>query len=212
MGARIAEVNQNAVAHELGDEAVVAADRLGAPGLKRGDHIAQVFGVHRLGKRGHPTRSQNITVNWRRSASACTGVAAGAGTGAGGAGVGAEERGGWAPIAGKELPAMADRGNTHADQVLGCQVWQDVPVDIVVAERRLVLLKTELPKPTRDIDRHPGHPLFNAPASTTRRFCPVVNAVGTQESHRLMQALALRARSRLLAVIVDSVPKRSLRV
>jgi hypothetical protein len=54
---------------------------------------------------------------------------------------------------------MADRRHADGDQILARQVRQDVPVDIVVAERRVVLLKTELPKPTRDIDRHPGHPL-----------------------------------------------------
>jgi len=40
---------------------------------------------------------------------------------------------------------MADRCHTDGDQVLGRQVWQYVSVDIVVAERRLVLSKTELP-------------------------------------------------------------------
>ena len=49
---------------------------------------------------------------------------------------------------------MADRGHTKADQVLGCQFQQNVSVDEIVAERRAVLLKTELLKPTHDIDRH----------------------------------------------------------
>ena len=53
---------------------------------------------------------------------------------------------------------MADRGHADGDQVLGRQVRQDVPVDFVVAERRLVLRKTELLQPTRDIDRHYGSP------------------------------------------------------
>jgi hypothetical protein len=49
---------------------------------------------------------------------------------------------------------MADRGHTDGNQVLGRQVRQDVPVDFAVAERRLVLLKTEPLQPARDIDRH----------------------------------------------------------
>ena len=49
---------------------------------------------------------------------------------------------------------MADQGDAESDQVLGRQVRQDVPVDEIVAERWLVLLKAELLKPTRDIYRH----------------------------------------------------------
>ena len=49
---------------------------------------------------------------------------------------------------------MADRGHADGDQVVGRQVRQDVSVDFVVAERRLVLSKTELLQSTRDIDRH----------------------------------------------------------
>ena len=60
---------------------------------------------------------------------------------------------------------MADRGHAHADQVLCRQVRQNVSVDIVVAERRLVLLKTELLKPTRDIDRHLWFQSWGDPAS-----------------------------------------------
>jgi len=39
---------------------------------------------------------------------------------------------------------MADCGHADGDQVVGRQVRQDVSVDFVVAERRLVLSKTEL--------------------------------------------------------------------
>src|SRR5262249_40573667 len=33
------------------------------------DHLAQVFGIELFSERGGATRSQNITVSWRRSAS-----------------------------------------------------------------------------------------------------------------------------------------------
>jgi hypothetical protein len=46
MGARVAEIDQDAVAHILRDKAVVTPDRGAAPGLIRRDHIAQIFGVH----------------------------------------------------------------------------------------------------------------------------------------------------------------------
>ena len=46
MGARVAEIDEDAVAHVLRDKAVVAPDRRAAPALIRRDHIAQIFGVH----------------------------------------------------------------------------------------------------------------------------------------------------------------------
>ena len=59
---------------------------------------------------------------------------------------------------------MADRGHADGDQVLSRQVRQDVSVDFVVAERRLVLSKTELLQPTRDIDRHRRSPSSGEPS------------------------------------------------
>ena len=52
MGARVAEIDEDAVAHVLGDKAVVMPDRRTAPALIRRDHIAQIFGVHRGGECG----------------------------------------------------------------------------------------------------------------------------------------------------------------
>ena len=46
MGARVAEIDEDAVTHELGDKAVVMPDRGTAPVLIRRDDIAQIFGVH----------------------------------------------------------------------------------------------------------------------------------------------------------------------
>ena len=46
MGARVAEIDQDAVAHVLRDKAVVMPDRRTAAALIRRDDIAQIFGVH----------------------------------------------------------------------------------------------------------------------------------------------------------------------
>jgi hypothetical protein len=46
MGARVAEIDQDAVAHVFRDKAVVAPDRRAAAVLIRRDDIAQIFGVH----------------------------------------------------------------------------------------------------------------------------------------------------------------------
>ncbi len=46
MGARVAEIDEDAVAHVLRDKAVVTPDRRTAAALIRRDDIAQIFGVH----------------------------------------------------------------------------------------------------------------------------------------------------------------------
>jgi hypothetical protein len=53
---------------------------------------------------------------------------------------------------------MADCSHADGNQILGRQVRQDNSVDFIGPERRLVLFKTKLLKPTRDIDRHDGSP------------------------------------------------------
>jgi hypothetical protein len=51
MGARVAEIDEDAVAHVLGDKAVIMPDRVTAAALIRRDHIAQIFRVHPGGER-----------------------------------------------------------------------------------------------------------------------------------------------------------------
>ena len=87
---------------------------------------------------------------------------------------------------------MADRGDADGDQVLSRQVRQDVSVDIVVAERRLVLLKTELLKPTRDIDRHSRPALLRVPS--IHRSCRDSNRVVHLVCNRPMRQSPLSSR------------------
>jgi hypothetical protein len=46
---------------------------------------------------------------------------------------------------------MADRGHAQADQVVGRQLRQDLGIDIVVAERWLVLFEPQPAQPRRHI-------------------------------------------------------------
>jgi hypothetical protein len=78
MGPRVAEIDEDAVAHVLRDKAVVAPDRRAAAVLIRRDDVAQIFGSIPVESAVDPTRSQNITVSWRRSA--WVGAGAGGGT------------------------------------------------------------------------------------------------------------------------------------
>ena len=52
MGAREAEVDENAVADVVADMAVEAPDDLGAGLLVAADHLVQIFRVHARGQRG----------------------------------------------------------------------------------------------------------------------------------------------------------------
>ena len=70
MRPRVAEIDQHAVAHVFGDKAVEAGDDLGDGAVIGGDDLAQILGIEPRGQSSvEPTRSQNITVSCRRSAS-----------------------------------------------------------------------------------------------------------------------------------------------
>ena len=66
---RIAEINQHAVAHILGDKAAKPADGVGDAAVIGTDDLARSSGSNRVDSGVEPTRSQNITVSCRRSAS-----------------------------------------------------------------------------------------------------------------------------------------------
>ena len=54
----------------------------------------------------------------------------------------------------QQLPAMTDRGDAEADQIIGGQLAQDLAVDVVGGERRSVVPETEPAEPIRDVNRH----------------------------------------------------------
>ena len=64
MGARVAEIDEDAVAHELRDKAVVMPDRRAAPALKRRDDIAQIFGVHPVESAAPTPPGRKIAAQW----------------------------------------------------------------------------------------------------------------------------------------------------
>ena len=68
MGLRIAEIDQHAVAHVFRHKAAEAANRLGDAFLIGRNDLAKSSGSMRAESAVEPTRSENITVTWRRSA------------------------------------------------------------------------------------------------------------------------------------------------
>ena len=89
VGAREAEIGQHAIAHEFGDEAVIACDRARTGVLIGAMTLRMSSGSSRADSAVEPTRSENMTVSWRRSAASATG---GSGCGGWGRGRGTSER------------------------------------------------------------------------------------------------------------------------
>ena len=75
---RIAEIDEHAVAHVLRDEPAKALHGLGDAVLIGGDDLRRSSGSMRAESAVEPTRSENITVSWRRSALSCGFGSAGA--------------------------------------------------------------------------------------------------------------------------------------
>ena len=57
---------------------------------------------------------------------------------------------------------MPDRGHTESSQVLGREPWQDLGIDLIVAEDGLVTLQAQLPQPSRDVHRIPRRAIETA--------------------------------------------------
>jgi hypothetical protein len=62
-----AEIRQDAITHAVSDKPIVADDHVAAEGSIRMQEATQVFGPSFSFSAVEPTRSQNITVSWRRS-------------------------------------------------------------------------------------------------------------------------------------------------
>jgi hypothetical protein len=93
MRSRVAQIDQDAVAHVFGDQPVEASDDIGNDAMISSDDFAIILGIETWESSVEPTRSQNITVSWRRSAPARTGaVTAAVGASAPGAAIASSRR------------------------------------------------------------------------------------------------------------------------
>ena len=140
MGSRVAEIDQDTVAHVLGDKAIESGDDSGDRAVIGGDDLAQILGVEPRGQRG---RADQIAEHHRQLP-------------AFGLFCGSDWRrrrcGSWLTIAERrdgvdQTPAVADRRDAELAQILGRQPPQNLPVDIVVAERGRILVEPEIAQP-----------------------------------------------------------------
>ncbi len=146
---RVAEIDQYAVAHIFGDEAVEPADRGGDAMVIRADDLAQILGIELRRQR---RRTDQVAEHHRELAALC---AAGSRHWAG---IRIRCRAG--PQRGdgiEQLAAVSDRGDAEPDQIVGGQARQDLGVDVVLAECRLVAREPEALQPAPDV-HHPLPP------------------------------------------------------
>ena len=123
-----------------------------------------------------PTRSENITVTWRRSA-----------VSRGGASPAARMPSAPAPVFGVASRLAIERSNLRRAeqnaellQVLIREIGQDAVVYCVIAKRGLVLLKAKAPQPARHV--HDTTVLTQACAMIDRTWRPVQGEVNFSSS------------------------------
>ena len=82
----------------------------------------------------------------------------------------------------EQPPATPDQGDAEILQILGRQARQHPFIDLVRAERRLVLLEPERPQPIRDIYR--GHPSVMRTAVVSYAFVGMATGGGRRRESR----------------------------
>jgi hypothetical protein len=136
MRSRVAEIDQDTVAHILGDKAVEPRNDLGDGAMIRADDLAQNLGIEARRELG---RADQITEHHRELPPFGIGCRRIAGSsGHGGRHLGAE-RGNSV----EQPPAMPDQRDAEILQILGRQARQYPCVDLVVAEGRHIALKAQ---------------------------------------------------------------------
>src|SRR6516162_8796854 len=146
MRSRVAEIDQNAVAHVPTDEAVERGDHPGDGPVICGDDLAQILGIEARRQR---CRANKITehyrelsafgIGWRRCFPRYRRL------GDGGR-LGAE-----CSDSVEQSPTMADRHYADLPEIVGRQAGQHPFVNLVCAKRRLVLLEPETTEPCRNV-------------------------------------------------------------
>jgi hypothetical protein len=141
-----AEIGENAVAHEFGDEAVVACDHAGARVLIGPDDLAHVLGIESRRKRGG---SDEIAEHDGQLAP-LGGVRGRRRLGRrGGSGGRGKLRGGR-----QNLAPMPDAGDADLLQIVRSDVGKDCRVDLVLGERLFILPEPQAAQPSPDVHSH----------------------------------------------------------
>jgi len=141
MGSRVAEINQHAIAHVFGDEAVEPGDGLGDGAVISGNDLAQILGIEARGER---RRADEIAEHdCQLPALGGEGCWPGCRT------IHAAQRGDCL----EQFSTMTDRGYAEADQIIDCQARQHLGVNVVIVECLHVTFEPEAVQPTSNVHR-----------------------------------------------------------
>jgi hypothetical protein len=145
----IAEIDQHTIAHVFGDKAGEASDPVGDAAVIGAEDLAQILGIKAGRERRRADQvaehhGQLAPLSFGRDRSrrgCCLGD------------------GPWSSAAKRgdrrqQLAPMADRRDPEANQILGRQLGQYLPVDVVSRKGRRILPEPETPQPFGAIDRH----------------------------------------------------------
>jgi hypothetical protein len=155
MRLRVAEIDQDTIAHVLGDKAIEPGDNLGGGAVIRGDDFAQILELEPRRQRG---RADEVAEHHGQLPAF---------------GIGSCR---WRHRGGRRLatrhgnrceqfPAMTNRDNANLPEILRRQLGEHLTIDFVVAERRLVLLETQAAQPCCNVRQAPPSPSSSAFAS-----------------------------------------------
>ena len=135
---RVAEIDQHAVAHVLGDEAIEPSDDLGDRAVIGADDLTQILWVKPGRECGradeiaeHHRQLPAFGIGWSRCIS-------GRRRRGGGRHRSAERGNGI-----EQLAPVADRYNADLLEILRCQLRQHLPIDLVVAKQRFIALQAQ---------------------------------------------------------------------
>jgi len=138
MRLRVAEIDENAVAHVFGDKAVEPGNDLGDRAVIRADDLAQILGIEPRRERGradkiaeHHRQLPAFGLGRRRCIARCRRYRGSGHLGA--------ERGNRI----EQPAAMAPKHHAEILEILRRELRQRVPIDFVVAERRHITLKAQ---------------------------------------------------------------------
>jgi hypothetical protein len=130
----IAEIDQHAVAHVLGDKTGKPGDRVGDAAMVGADNLAQILGIV---PRRQRRRADEVAEHDGQLAP--LGLA---GRGARGIGDGTRPFAAQSGDRGQQPATMSDRGDAEADQIIGRQLGQHLRIDVVGREGRRILPET----------------------------------------------------------------------
>ncbi len=143
VGPRIAEIGEHTVAHVFGDKPAAAPDHLGNAAVIGADDRAQILRIEPRRQRRradqiaeHHRQLPPLGLGWCRRIAGCRRH---------GGGYRGAERGNGI----EELAPVADRCNADVPEVVRSELPQYLPIDLVIAERLLVTLKTKTTQPRR---------------------------------------------------------------